>query len=405
MKKIVALVLVLVSLSTVLFAEEKEMAPVTMTSTRDNGRGGPHIAYTNDIKTLFVNPGALQWVNQGEVLEISPAFAGPLDKIIGSGSGVMDPLFSLLKGEDLPDGINPFEGLTDMMADGRLPLGIELRGPFNAGYVANGLGIGLFNRVFLDARVIGTDIDADAYADVILNYGMSFNIVRLKDHALTAGFALRPFVRVMTSMETSVLDLAGKKDFDIAVPLIAGGGVDLGLLYRFKRDLAFGFTADDVYTAGVKMSDLYGKSPSDTLYRVPYSLNVGLSYTFHLADVWETAPQALQLFYAAAMLDWHRLNHVFSWNDHTHRNPILDLGVGLELGFFNILKLRLGIYDMLPSAGIGVELAAFKIDFSAYGKELGNEPGRFTTTAYDLSISVRPGTERKRWPWSKALVY
>jgi hypothetical protein len=361
--------------------------------------GGPHVAYTNDIYALFVNPAAMQWVNQSSILEVSSAFIGPLDKLAKSGSSIMDAM----KGDDSGSNSNPFGSLSGIIDGGKLPIGMDIRGPLSAGYIANGLGFGLFSRVFVDARIIGTDIDATGYVDMMVPFGMSFNVLRLQDHELAAGFVLKPFVRAITDTELSALDFVSGGDVSIAVPLLAGLGSDLGLLYRFKRDLAAGLTLGDLYTFGAKMGDIAGTS-TDEVYRVPLSLNLGAAYTFRLANFWEAAPRALQSAYVAAMVDWRSMNNIFTWNDRLHRNPILDLGMGAEFGFFNFLKFRVGLRDMLPMIGLGLEPRVFKFNVALYGKELGNEPGINSTMALDISMALRLETKKRNWPWSTPFV-
>jgi hypothetical protein len=399
MKKIIALCLVLLCLSAVIFAEQKQMAPLGFPSTAANGMGGPHVAYTSDIYALFVNPAALQWANQASIFEISPTLIGPLDKLAKSGSSIM----GALKGDDSEGDSNPFASLSDIIDGGKLSIGMDMRGPLSVGYTANGLGFGLFSRVFVDARIIGTDVDGTAYADVMLPFGMSFNVLRLQDHEVAAGFVLKPFVRAMTDIELSALDFVSGGDISIAVPMLAGLGSDLGFLYRFKRDLALGLTLGDLYTFGAKMNDISGTT-TDEIYRVPLSLNLGAAYTFRLVNFWETAPRALQSAYIAAMVDWRSMNNIFTWNDRLHRNPILDLGMGAEFGFFNFLKFRVGLRDMLPMVGLGLEPRVFKFNVAIYGKELGSEPGINSTMALDLSIALRLETKKRNWPWSKPLV-
>ncbi|MDR3248427.1 MAG: hypothetical protein LBT39_06540 [Treponema sp.] len=423
MKKLIAALLVFLCLSAAFAAaEEIKMAPLTLPSPQSNGLGGPHVAYTDNIYALFVNPAALQWANQGSIIEFSATVFGPLDKFVESGSDFTSAVGDFTEafedsGDDAGGGNvkNPFKGLTDLTDDGRLPLGMDMRGPFSIGYTANGLGVGLFSRTFVDSRIIGVDVDATAYADLMLTFGMSFNVLRFKDHEVSVGFALKPFARALTDLEVNALDLVDDSDKfldELSIPLIVGAGGDLGLIYRFKRDLVVGLAVNDVYTAGMEVYNFStlipdgGKSgSSDTIYRVPISVNPGVAYTFRLANVWATAPKLLQSAYAAAMIDWHNFQNVFTWDtDFTHRNPILDLGIGAELGFFNFLKLRFGVHDMLPMVGLGIEPAVFKLNLAVYGKELGNEPGQFPTMAADLSIAFRLNTKRRNWPWTKPIV-
>jgi hypothetical protein len=407
LKKTAALFLVLVSLTAVLSAEEKRMAPLDFPSTAANGMGGSHVAYTGDIFSLFVNPAALQWANQGSIFDLSPAIIGPLDKFAKSGSKLTDSIKSMQEGfGGESGGANPFGPLLDIINGGKLPLGVDLKGPLSAGYTANGLGAGLFSRVFVEGRIIGTDVDAVVNGDVMLPFGISFNILRLKDHELAGGVTLKPFVRVRSDIELSALDIIDNTDVlaDIPVSMLVGLGSDLGFLYRFKRDLTAGLTVGDVYTFGAKAADFNGTS-GDDIYRVPLSLNVGAAYVFRPANFWPQAvPEILQSSYAAVMLDWHNANNIFKWNDRLHRNPILDLGMGAEFGFFNFLKLRVGLHDMLPMIGFGLEPRVFKFNIALYGKELGSEPGINSTMALDISVALRLDTKRREWPWSKPLV-
>jgi hypothetical protein len=380
------LLFVFVCLSASLFGED--MAPLTVTSTRNAGRGGSHVAYTDDVYALFVNPAALQRANQWSIFELSPALIGPLFDI-----------FDIVSSND------PGKALGQFASDqkGKIPLGLELRGPLSFAYTANGLGFGVWDRIFVDTQVKGIDIEATVTADVILNYGMSFRLLDLPHHQLDAGFVTKPFVRGMAHKEMSGLDLVEDSDIllkDFTVPIIVGVGFDLGFMYRLYDDLAFGLTVDDVFTGGTTVASAMG-SASDTFYRVPTSLNLGFAYTLRLNRLWKEAPSLLGSSYVAFMFDWRNLTDGFYSDDYTKRNSSLNLGLGLELGLFNFIKLRLGLSDMLPAFGVGIEPGPFQLNFAMYGKELGNEPGRFSTYVYDLSIAIRPGAKKKEWPWTR----
>jgi hypothetical protein len=387
MKKLIVLLFVFACLSVSAFGED--MAPLTFTSTRNAARGGPHVAYTDDVYALFVNPAALQKANQWSFFELSPAFMGPL-----------------LDMYNVVDSGDPGRELGQLASDqkAKIPLGLELRGPVNIAYTANGLGFGLWERIAVDARIRGLDIEATLTADTILNYGMSFRILDLSNHQLDAGFVVKPFLRTLAYKEMSGLDLMDDPDLlleDYQQSMIIWAGLDLGFMYRFYDDLAFGLTVDDVFTGGGAVGAAMGTAP-DSLYRVPTSLNLGLAYTLKLGRVWKGAPSLLRSAYAAFMFDWHNLTDAFkSADDYTKRNASLDLGIGLELGFFNFVKIRMGLNDMLPAFGIGLEPGPVQFNFAMYGKELGKEPGRFSTYVYDFSIAIRPGAKKQTWPWTR----
>ncbi|MDR0451094.1 MAG: hypothetical protein LBH26_07490 [Treponema sp.] len=386
MKKTVALLLVAVCFSVSAFGED--MAPLSVSSTRNAARGGPHVAYTDDVYALFVNPAALQKANQWSFFELSPALIGPVFDIV-----------------NIVSSSDPGKALGEFASDqkGRIPLGFELRGPLSFAYAANGLGFGVWDRIFVDTRIRGVDIEATVTADVILNYGMSFRLLDLPYHQLDAGFVVKPFVRGMAHKEMSGLDLVDDSEIllkDFTVPIIIGAGLDLGFMYRFSDDLALGLTVADVFTGGGAVASAIGSKP-DTFYQVPLSLNLGLAYTLRLSRLWNGAPSPLQSAYAAFMFDWRSINDSFYPDDYTKRNPCLNLGMGMEIGLFNFVKVRLGLNEMLPAFGIGLEPGPFQFNFAMYGKELGKEPGRFSTFVYDFSIAIRPGAEKKTWPWTR----
>jgi hypothetical protein len=362
------------------FAED--MAPLTMPSTRRLGMGGTHVAYTDDVYALFANPAALQKANQGSAFEFSPAFVGPFFDLIDLASSA---------GDELTSALGDFAKKTG----GKIPIGFELRGPVSIGYAANGLGLGLWERVHVDATVIGTDIEASALADMIANFGMSFGILNLGNHELDAGFVAKPFVRAKASLAKSALDVIGggfdniAEEFD--VPLIAGAGFDLGFMYRFRKNLAVGLVIDDVYTRGSRVATLYGNDDGVSSYKVPTTLNMGVAYTF----------QPISWLGLAFALDYRDVANLFAADDYTKRNPILNLGLGAEASLWQFVKLRVGLNDMLPAAGIGFEAKAFQFNFAIYGKELSNEPGGFSTYGLDISIAIRPQTKERKWPWNR----
>jgi hypothetical protein len=394
MKKFAAFLLILLVCMLPAFAED--MAPLMLTSTRSYALGGYHVAYTDDIYALFVNPAALNRVNQKSVVEFSFA----VDNLNN-----LTDVVKAIKSEDW-DALGNFAD----KSGGKIPLGFEMRFPLSVGYAANGLGFGIWNQVSMDAEVIGTSIAASVYADFITNFGMSFSILSLGSHVVDAGFVVKPFIRAMALMDADGIDLASGGDDamdklidEFNVPLIAGAGFDLGFMYRFRNNLAAGLTVDDVYTGGGVVSTIVGNDPGVS-YRVPTTLNWGVAYTLRLNELWAAAPPALQPVYAAFMFDWRDFTSVFFADDYTRRNPVLNLGFGMEIGFFNFLKLRMGLNEMLPAIGLGAEFKAIQFNVAAYGKERGNEPGQMPTWALDLSFAIRPQSKERSWPWSKPIV-
>ena len=71
------------------------------------------------------------------------------------------------------------------------------------------------------------------------------------------------------------------------------------------------------------------------------------------------------------------------------RNPLLEIGIGVELVILEKLKLRMGLNEALPAAGFGIDLTFMQFDCSVYGKELGLEPGLNSVYAMDFAFLFR----------------
>ena len=68
------------------------------------------------------------------------------------------------------------------------------------------------------------------------------------------------------------------------------------------------------------------------------------------------------------------------------RNAILKASLGLEIQMLDILYLRAGIRDALLAAGAGLKLGIFTLNLTAYGEELGLDPG--VRPVYNLLVSL-----------------
>ena len=70
----------------------------------------------------------------------------------------------------------------------------------------------------------------------------------------------------------------------------------------------------------------------------------------------------------------------------TATNPVLHIGVGLELTLLEILSLRGGFYDGYFSAGLGINMSFMKLNAAMFGRELSSEPG--VNPAYNLAVGL-----------------
>jgi len=367
------------------FAERVSMPPLAMPTAASSGFGGTHVAYTDNVFSLLVNPAAMMRVQQRSFFSLSASLFNP-QSTFEMGSAVMDMVSS--------GDTTRFGTVADTLSshDGMIALGMELREfPFSIAWVANGFGFGLWNRTFMKAEIIGDHVRATVYNDIMLPVGFAFRILDMDSHSIDAGFTLKPFVRIMASERVSIMDLMDDADFDPSVPVILGGGLDLGLLYRWAGGFQAGLTFTDVLSRGTVVANLTDTEDTNSYY-IPFAVNAGISYSFRPLNF-------LGLTFAA---DWRDIGNAFNQDDYlTSRNFVLDFGLGVQVSLFNTVYIRMGMSEMLPAAGLGIHLGAVKIDLAYYGREFGYEPGMLSTAVVDLSISIRPGARERNWGWTR----
>jgi hypothetical protein len=343
-----------------------------------------------------VNPAAIMQVQQRSVFALTPTLLNPEATF-----GLIPPLLKVMNG----DGMNSLGEAANILSKqkGKVSLGFDLREfPLSVAWVANGFGFGLWDRIFVNANIIGTHIEINSYVDFFLPIGFAFKILDTSAHTVDAGITVKPFLRGMVSHKLNIMDMIGDSN-DIldgfSIPLIAGAGFDLGFMYRWDAGLRAGLTFDDIVTRGGAAASLMGTDTKS--YYVPFSMNLGLAYDFKIGTFWTDAPSVLANTGITFAFDWRDMTNAFQQNDYTRRNAALDIGMGLQIRVLDIFSVRMGMSEMLPAFGIGFDLGAFAFDAAYYGKELGKEPGQLSAAVLELTIAVRPGARKREWPWTR----
>ncbi|MDR0690164.1 MAG: hypothetical protein LBG08_07895 [Spirochaetaceae bacterium] len=362
-----------------LYNSDHELAPFTVPSTRNLGLGGPHVAYTDDINSLFINPAAFINIDQLSVGEVS--------------AGVYGDTLSL---KDIISNIGDTSKLVSTLSkfidksNGNIPLGFDLRGPIAFGNIKNGWGWGVFDRIYGGATVTGRNVDVWANADLMFDLGYSFRILEIGTNTLDVGALGKVFGRLgVNSGQMSLFDLADggdtlKNRLNYA-PFTIGAGLDLGLQYRLIDNFTAALTVNDLFSLGyvsfnnLNLSSSAGSAPPGYLGYIKPNINLGVSY-----KLFDNSFLSL-----AVMADYRDIINLFRQNEYDARNAWLNLSAGSELILFNLVALRVGVNEMLPAVGIGLNLFVFKLDAAFYGKELGNEPGKMSTYAVDVGLLFR----------------
>jgi hypothetical protein len=223
--------------------------------------------------------------------------------------------------------------------------------------------------------------------EVILMGGYSWRLVNTNHHALSLGFVAKAFFRGMSNMEASIFDASEVISTPFNKPFAThlGMGTDLGLLYSFK-DFSAALVGYDPFSPVIltkykRMGDFGKEADTVTSFaRVKPRLDLGLAYHIH----WPFLDRFVSNF--VIMADYRDL---LDLAELVPRNPILNVGLGLELTLLEILSLRAGINDALPSLGFGLDLHFMKLDCAIRGKELGLDPGVNPVYAIDIGLLFR----------------
>ncbi|MDR3357179.1 MAG: hypothetical protein LBO04_08370 [Spirochaetaceae bacterium] len=397
MKKVTAFVFLLCVAAAAFAADDKrtEMPRLEIPSAQTTGFGGAHVAFTDNVSALLVNPAAIMRVRQRSFFAPSFTIVSP-QKTFGLLGKIGDGADIGLALEALNNPGNP----------GKIPFGAAFNEfPISIAWVADGFGFGIWDRIAVNANISGTNAEAVMLADLIVPVGFAFKILDTGAHDVDAGVALKLFGRGYGKKMINITEVIDNPDQlvdDLGVPIIFGVGMDLGFIYRWDIGLSAGLTFDDIFNHGSAVAYAGNGEADKDGYYVPFSLNMGIAYDLKIGAFWQNAPSFIARTGVTFAFDWRSFDLVFETeNPYFKRNPALGIGLGLQFTFIDIFKLRLGMNEMLPAFGVGFDLGTFEFDMSYYGREFGLEPGQMPAAAVDLAFAIRPGAKERNWPWTR----
>lgn len=399
MKRLVILCLLFRALA--VFAEDIEMLPVVIPTARNNGMGGDHVAYTDNVYALLVNPAAILQVRQNGMGAFSASLIDPV-KTFNTLTSLGDMIWGVFNGD-----MGAFAKLLEIYTKkGGKPLGFDLREfPLSFAWVSNGLGVGIWNRIFIDQTAVGSQTQHNLYCDVVLPISVAFPIVGTDSHSLDIGITLKPFARIIVQGEldepTLTSDDLDPASFDThSIPLIAGTGIDAGLLYRWDKGFSAGFTVNDIITRGRTINTLRGDSDND--YHIPMTMNLGVAYELKIGTFFPTVPDFLGNTGITVAADWRDILAVF-WQDNTfkYQNIWQKINAGIEVTLLDMIMVRCGISNLQFVAGAGINIASFQIDASYSTKEFRNKSEHFTAPVLELTFCYRPRAKESNWFWAQ----
>jgi len=353
------------------FFDLLELSP----SARAAAMGGLHAALADDATTLFSNPAGLRSVDRQITVsnctlsfyESAGNFLGESLAGVGGSSAVRQGYFNLW-------------------------------GPLAFSYVRKGRGFGIFSSSNIFMQTWGPIPAAREMLEVnlVLIAGWAFRIplpARWQS-TLDVGFSLVGFASARGSTNTdfrqvlqssaSAMELLGNST---SASSALGAGIEFGLLYSFREWLAFGIAGRNLSLEQIRsfgsIQDLIGGGSSTSRYiGLPLDLSAGILFRPPLGRLgWFLS----DLVIAA---DYHNMFDFAIYPDGA-TNPLLHIGAGLELKLLEIVSLRAGYYQCLPSVGIGLDLSLFALDFAYFGRELSKDPGGYPVDSYSIGVDFK----------------
>jgi len=342
--------------------------PFSPPSARMAALGGPHAARASGVDAIFENPAGFA-AEESELSISALVFnpSGPIFDIVGMIVGGMDPLTGLASLFD---------------SEGRLYVQADLLGPLAFAYAGKGLGFGLFSRSL--ATINASSVMSVAYEvseEILLAGGYAYRLAIGDRQTLDLGIMPKGFIRAGIGQRvslTEVMDLVNEPAtaLDSAFIMTSGVGFDVGVQWSLDGMFSLGLVARDAYSPAMTTTytsySAFAANPGDAQVGksvaglVPADLAFGIAYQpdFEVLDLLGVD--------VLVMLDYVDILDLFNT---IPRHPILNVCLGMEVTVLDILSVRAGIKDALPTAGFGIDLSVFTFSLAMYGEELSLEPG------------------------------
>jgi hypothetical protein len=344
----------------------------TSSSARAAAMGGLHCALADDAGTLFSNPAGLRSLDrQLRISEVTLNFYESAAEIAGE----------------------TFFGTAGSTADRHATY--SLWGPLSFSYAGKGRGFGVFSSSNVYMHVWGPSPDSRvAMEDNLVLIGARAFRIPLPERSHSTwdiGFSLVGFatfrgvydfdVRQLIEGTATVQDmLVASGDFK----RVLGAGLEFGMLYSYKNLFSIGLSGKNLALEQGRnfssIQDFLTGGTSNAWYNVlPLDVSAGILFRPLLGK--------LERIFSDLVItaDYHNIFDFLIYPPGA-TNPLLHIGAGLELKLLEIVSLRAGYYQCLPSAGLGLDLALFKLNFAYFGRELSAEPGGYTVGCYTVGV-------------------
>jgi hypothetical protein len=211
------------------------------------------------------------------------------------------------------------------------PAHYTVAGPLAIGTISKGVGYGLFNyiRIYED----GTDIHLIGSAGI--------DWILINTASLKLDFGLSP--RLLFSL------------IQTNAAILSAASLTPGMLFSLGDRFSIGFNYSNAVSGG-----FFTEANGSRFSRVSSSLDIGL-----MAEIVSNAALGLTLF-----ADYR---NILSFFGDDAGDPLRQLGCGIRAEFGSIVWLSLGLFELSPAVGLGLNLGPVKLEtaFFANGVEAG----------------------------------
>jgi hypothetical protein len=352
------------------------LIPFSFQSPRANGLGGTHAALADDFETIFVNPAGFTTAQDQFSVAVINITLNDCDTLLRVLSSDSDSTVYADKFK------NHFE------------TGFDLGGPLAIGRIKGNSGFGLLNHQYVKVWWDRDDmfvLNGNAVEEIVFFAGWSFPISNFENTVtFTPGVTLKPAFRLISAPRDIpliefryVLQNLQREPFQMHLGL----GSDVGFLLNFSETVYFSAVCHDLLTPiyvnryANYVEFLNGSRPIESGIKwvkptYDFSICVRTKNTFFNEVVQDLV----------FTVDYHGLYNLL---ENTGRNPLMDIGAGIELRLLTAFWLRVGWQRMLPGGGFGIDFGWAKLDAAVFGETFGDQVGGFQGVSFSLGLSFR----------------
>ena len=249
----------------------------------------------------------------------------------------------------------------------------SITGPISFSFLGKNFGFGLFNTTRAIANLSSiSSVFALLGEDILIKGGYGASIYEKGGHVISLGVNMKGFFQTYAYLKGTLLGSSYSfynNGFESA-PIVfqAGFGLDIGFIYKWKNKFSLGFTCNDLYSPFLVTyyenyhTFLKSKQSENAKYKtfIP-KFNIGCNFEIFSKGCFNNI---------SSLTFYVDLKDIFSFIPSIRRNYFLNFAFGGELIFHQVLFVRLGIMELYPYFGVGLDFSYFNLDFGIYGKEL-----------------------------------